>query len=164
MPEFADIYALASTRSEQAIIDFLDRFFPKRSESADEYEIPQYADSPRVVYDQVSDLIRHCCNETTEAYAVYWRAEDRAEHAMAFFLADGGLIVGISSPANEPRRVDAIAEELGNFLNTDEIIITYEELPPETTADFRSFFGSLPAHSGKTGRGQTSASPHRRVD
>lgn len=107
MPEYADIYALASRRTEQAVTEFLDHFLPDRVESAAEYEIPQYSDAPTTVFTQASDLIRYCCDNPNEVHAVYWRSETRPEHAMVFFYGDGGLIFGVSTPAEDrssPRR------------------------------------------------------------
>ena len=144
MPEYADIYALASKRTEQAVTEFLDHFLPERVESADEYEIPQYSDAPTTVYTKASDLIRHCCDSPNEVHTVYWRSEIQPEHAMVFFLGDGGLIFGVSTPAEDHRRIDLVAEDLGRFLNTEEVIVTYEDLPPESSEDFRSFFQGLP--------------------
>lgn len=152
MPEYADIYALASKRSGQAITEFLDHFLPERVESADEYEIPQYSDAPTTVFTKASNLIRYCCDNPIEVHAVYWRSENQPEHAMVFFLGDGGLIFGVSTPAEVHQRVDLVADELGRFLNTEEVIVTYEDLPPESTEDFRSFFQRLPTKPDETAR------------
>jgi len=39
---------------------FLNHFLPEREESADEYEFPQYSDSPRVVYTKSEDALKEC--------------------------------------------------------------------------------------------------------
>lgn len=152
MPEYADIYAVASNRTEQAITEFLDHFLPERVESADEYEIPQYSDAPTTVFTKALDLIRYCCDNPIEVHAAYWRSESQPEHAMVFFLGDGGLIFGVSTPAEVHHRVDMVAGELGRFLNTEEVIVTYEDLPPESAEDFRSFFQRLPTKPDETAR------------
>lgn len=152
MPEYADIYALARQRTEQAITDFLDHFLPGRVESADEYEIPQYSGSPTTVFTNSEDLIRHSCDNPKEVHSVYWRSNHQSERAMVFFLGDGGLILGVSTPAEDHHRVDWIADELGNFPDAEEVIVTYEDLPPESTEEFRSFFQSLPSHPDETAR------------
>ena len=152
MPEYADIYALASERTERAITEFLDHFLPGRVESADEYEIPQYSSSPTIVYTKASDLIRHCCDNSNEVHTVYWRSDIQPEHAMVFFLGDGGLIFGVSTPAEDHQRVDLVADNLGRFLNTEEVIVTYEDLPPESSEGFRSFFHGLPPLPDETAR------------
>jgi hypothetical protein len=152
MPEYADIYALASKRTEQAITDFLDHFLPGRIESADEYEIPQYSGSPITVYTHAEDLIRHCCGNPNEVHAIYWRSDQQSEYAMVFFLEDGGLIFGVSTPAEDRHRVDWIADELKRFLDAEGVIVTYEDLPPESTEEFVAFFQSLPSHPDDTAR------------
>lgn len=152
MPEYADIYALASNRTEQAITEFLDHFLPERVESADEYEIPQYSDAPTAVYTKASELIRHCCDNPNEAHTVYWRSENEPAHAMVFFLGDGGLIFGVSTPADDHNRINSVADDLGRFLNSEEVIVTYEDLPPESSEDFRSFLQSLPPKPDETAR------------
>ncbi len=152
MPEYADIYALPGERTEQVITEFLDHFLPDRVESADEHEIPQYSSSPTTVYTKASDLIRHCCDNPTEVHAVYWRSENQSEHAMVFFLRDGGLIFGVSTPAEDHRRVDSVADDFGSFLDTEEVVVTYEDLPPESSKDFHSFFQSLQPNPDETAR------------
>jgi len=152
MPEYADIYALASKRTEQVITAFLDHFLPDRVESADEYEIPQYSSSPTTIYTKASDIIRHCCDSATEVHAVYWRSESGSEHAMVFFLRDGGLIFGVSTPAEDHRKVDSITDDLGRFLDTEEVVVTYEDIPPESSEDFRSLFQSLQPNPDETAR------------
>jgi len=152
MPEYADIYALANNRTEQAITDFLDHFLPEHVESADEYEIPQYSDSPTVVYTKASDLIRHCCENVNEIHTLYWRSDYLPEHAMVFFLGDGGLIVGVSTPAEDHRRVDWVASELRRFIETERVIVTYEDLPPESATDFLAFFERPPSNPDDTAR------------
>lgn len=152
MPEYADIYALSSKRTEQAITEFLDQFLPERVDSSDEYEIPQFSSSPTIVYTKASELIRHCCDNPTEVHAIYWRSENQPEHAMVFFHEDGGLILGVSTPADDHHRVDLIAHDLGRFLKTEKVIVTYEGLPPESTVEFLSILKTLPPNPGETAR------------
>ncbi len=152
MPEYADIYALANQRSEELINRFLDRYMPLREESADEYWIPAYADSPKLILKNDKELIRYCCLHLNEAYGVYWRSKTVDENAHAFFLSDGGLILGLSIPANEYLRVDSASNDLMEFLSTDKVYVTYEDLPPETRNQFDRLFAALPAEPGKEAR------------
>ena len=152
MPEYADIYVLGSERTEQAIGDFLDHFLPSRIESADEYEIPQYSESPDVVYTKASDLIRHCCKNRNEVHTIYWRSDAQPEHVMIFFLRDGALIYGISTPADVHQQVDRVAADLGVFLDTEKVIVSYEDLPPESSEGFHAHYGSLPPNPGEAAR------------
>jgi hypothetical protein len=144
VPEYADIYVLGGKRSPEAIIGFLDHFLPSRRESADEYEVPQYSDAPDTVFKTAEELIAYCCQNPKEPHTIYWRSDAEDEHAEVFFLKDGGLIFGVSTPADNFSRVDEVCSKLGHFFDTEEIIVTYEDLPPESIDDFHSLFSHLP--------------------
>ena len=144
MPEYADIYVLGRKRCPDAIIGFLDHFLPSRRESADEYEVPQYSKAPHTVFNTADNLIAFCCQNPKEPHTSYWQSEAEDEHAEVFFLKDGGLIFGISTPADNHSKVDAVSNELVRFFDTDEVIVTYEDLPPASVHDFHSFFANLP--------------------
>ncbi|MDB5348119.1 MAG: hypothetical protein JWP89_6496 [Schlesneria sp.] len=160
MPEYADVYAIGGERAERAITGFLDCFLPSRAESADEYEIPQYSNSPTIVYRKASDLIRHCCTNQEEVHAIYWRSNEQPEHAMVFFLADGGVILGISTPAGNSERVDEIASDLERYIGSDNIFITYEDTPPESTQEFYALLNSLDSDPDELAR---ETRVHRRI-
>jgi hypothetical protein len=144
VPEYADIYVLGGKRCTNAIIDFLDHFLPSRRESADEYEVPQYSKTPYIVFNTADELIAYCCQNPKEPHTIYWQNDAEDEHAVILFLKDGGLVFGISTPADNHSKVDAVSNELGSFFGTDEVIVTYEDLPPESVDDFHSFFANLP--------------------
>jgi hypothetical protein len=144
VPEYADIYALGRKRTPDAIARFLDRFLPSRSESADEYEVLQYSETPHTIFRVADELIDYCCQNPKEPHAVYWRSNIGDEHAEVFFLADGGLIFGVSTPADNPSKVDTISNELERFFGTDEVFVTYEDLPPDSVGAFRVFLARLP--------------------
>jgi len=144
MPEYADIYVLGKKRSSDAIIAFLNHFLPSRRESADEYEVPQYSKAPHTMFNTANELITYCCQNPQETHAIYWQNITGEEHAGVFFLKDGGLIFGVSTPADNHSKVDAVSDDLGRFLDTGEVIVTYEDVPPESVNDFHSFFAHLP--------------------
>lgn len=103
MPEYLDIYVISDIRDENKVEAFLDFFFPEREESADEYEVPQFSESPDVVYSKAEDLVKYCsANENTE-HAIYWRAlnQRKPEHGMVFYLKDGHVIYGLSTDASD---------------------------------------------------------------
>ena len=160
MPEYADVYAIGGDRTERAITQFLDCFLPSRVESADEYEIPQYSDSPTIVYAKASDLILHCCTNRNEVHAIYWRSDEQPEHAMVFFLADGGVILGVSTPAENSKRVDQIASRLERYIGSDNVFITYEDTPPESTQEFCALLNSLDSSPDELAR---ETRVHRRI-
>lgn len=163
MPEYADIYVLGTKRSPDAIIAFLNHFLPARRESADEYEVPQYSKAPDTVLKTADELIAYCCQNPKEPHTIYWRSDAEDEHAEVFFLKDGGLIFGFSTPADNHSKVDAVSDDLGHFFGTNEVIVTYEDLPPESVADFHSFFARLPriddAESAEAARGTRAHRP-----
>jgi len=152
MPEMADIYALANERTERTIRDFLAQFLPSPIEIASEYEIPQYSRTPHTVFSIASELIRYCCEKQCETHSIYWRSDSVPENGMAFFLSDGGLVLGVSTQADNFARVDFVAAELGRFLGTEEVIVMYEDLPPETIDEFHAFFQGLTASPGEDAR------------
>ena len=160
MPEYADVYAIAGDRTERTITQFLDCFLPSRVESADEYEIPQYSDSPTNVYTKATDLILHCCANRNEVHAIYWRSNEHPEHAMVFFLADGGMILGVSTPSENFKRVDEIAIKLERFIGSDNVFITHEDTPPESIAEFLTLLNSLESAPDELARGTR---VHRRI-
>jgi len=86
MPEYADIYVISQKRDGNTISEFLDLFLPIRVESTDEYGIPQYSDSPEVVFNTAEQLIEFCCVNKLEEHAIYWRALEgkKPEHGMVF--------------------------------------------------------------------------------
>jgi hypothetical protein len=161
MPEYADIYVVEKRRTPESVNAFLEHFLPSRRESADEYCVPQYSESPVEIFTAAEALIAFCCQNPREPHAIYWHSTITPEHAMAFFLEDGGLICGISTPADNPRRVDAVAAELGRFLGTQDVLVTYEDLPPASVESFTSFVGQLPRASAKTARGMRA---HRAIN
>lgn len=144
MPEYADIYVLGRERSPEVIARFLDRFLPSRCEVADDYEVPQFSETPQKVFKTADELIHHCCRHSKEGHRIYWRSNVRDEFAEVHFLEDGGLIFGVSTPAQSHSRVDAVSSELERFFETDEIFVTYEDLPPDNVEAFKTFLASLP--------------------
>jgi hypothetical protein len=160
MPEYADIYALSKHRTVPAITAFLDAFLPSRIESADEYEIPQYSEAPTVVYTNAAEVIRHCCENRSEVHAIYWRTDARWEHAMVFFLADEGLILGVSTPAADASRVDQIAEQLSRHVGSDDVYVTYEDTSPDSIRDFNALLRDLDPNPTESHRGTR---VHRRI-
>ena len=116
--------------------------------------MPQHARSPDRTFVRAEEVIAHCCAHSREPYAVYWRdARDEVdEHAMVFFLGDGGVVFGFSTPAQDDRRVDAVARRLGDWFGTDRVMVTYEQLPPDSADAFEGVFAALPH-----GRGASSA-------
>ena len=143
MPEYADIYGLSETRTQGEIQRFLDRFLPSRIESADEYEVPQYSNSPHTVFQSADQLITYCCENPTQVHAIYWRSDSVPRHGEVFFLSDGNLIFGISTPSEDHVSVDTTARDLCSFLSSCDVFVTYEDVPPQSALAFRSVLRGL---------------------
>ena len=140
MPEYADIYILAPERTPQVVANFLDAFIPDREEAAAEYEIPQYSASPAIIFSHSQELIDYCCSHPQEVHTVYWRANrnQKPEHAMAFFLKDANLILGVSTDAEDHSYIDDIVSKLKRYFGTDDVLMRYEECPPESKEAFKA--------------------------
>ena len=139
MPEYADIYVLSEARNRAAIDAFLDAFVVEREEAADEYEVPQYSDSPKCVFQRAGDLVDYCCSNPREVHAIYWRSVGGAkpEYAMVFFLSDEHIVFGISTDGTEERSVRILFERLKQHFDSDEALLCYETGPPESADAFR---------------------------
>ena len=137
MPDSADVYVLAPARDAVTLDRFLARYLPARAEMADEYEVPQYAARPTVVYRHATDLLIHLFARPAEPHAVYWRstAAGDPDQAMAFFTTDAALILGLSCVPEDDSRW--LADLLG-FAGTGVGYIDYAAPPPDTVAGFRA--------------------------
>lgn len=131
MPEYSDIYAISDRRDEKTVEKFLNCFLPEREESADEYEIPQFSESPDIVYTKAEDLIKYCStNENTE-HAIYWRAlnQRKPEYGMVFYLKDGNVIYGLSTDASESTFAEELLVRLKSHLGSSLGYIGHEASP-----------------------------------
>jgi hypothetical protein len=86
---FFDVYTLVPARTASAVERFLARFAPAREPSADEYEVPHYADPPPATFRTAAELVAHCAAHPTEPHAVYWRSLVAGDRP----LAVGGQVV-----------------------------------------------------------------------
>lgn len=138
MAEYADIYALSAQRTEEFVDAFAARFMPEREETADEFEVPQYA-RPEQVFRASSELIRYCCQRPAQVHAVYWRNVHDSEpaHAMVFFLPDGYVVFGLSVRAHDELSVQRLFAELRSFVGTADAYVAHEALPGATAEEFR---------------------------
>jgi hypothetical protein len=136
----ADCYVLTDKRTKEFIFSFLEKFLPDRDESADEYEIPQYSDSPIVTYKTANNLIDHLIKNKIDIHTIYWRNNNHEaiQQAMCFFTNDGQLIVGLSCQTKHPDTSieDKYFKDLQNFCNSDMGYITYEEPAIHNATEF----------------------------
>ena len=134
MPFLFDIYALAPERTDPAIKQFLSHFVPSRERAADEYQVPEYSDSPTSVFDSPEKLILHCCQNPEAESRAYWRnlAANEPRHAHIFFLPDGGLVFGLSIATEDEIIANRWLSELLSFTGATYGYCT-GECPPENS-------------------------------
>ncbi len=141
MPEYADIYVLAKDRSIRSAENFLDEFLPKRENSADEYELPQYADDPEEIYPVPLPVLKQCESNSSLEYRFYWRATNhrKPEHAIIIYLNDGEVVYGVSTDASDEEFVSSIYREMKEYLGTECGFVGYEHCPDfNNLAEFES--------------------------
>ena len=137
MPDFADIYVLSKSRSSEAVLAFLETFAKSREETAEDYEIPQYSESPKQVFGNAESLIEHCCVNANEPHAIYWRiSSSQAAHAMVFFLSDGHVIFGLSVDSENEVGISKLQRKLIEHTQSSQSLITWERPPPDSAVEF----------------------------
>lgn len=131
MPPYFDVYVISEKRNRETVEEFLNKFLPVREESADEYEFPQYADSPDVVYTKTGEALEKCISEKSTEYGLYWRALEnkKPEHAMVFFLNDGNVIYGLSTDDAYPEYAAELLRKMKSLLNCSLGYIGHEASP-----------------------------------
>jgi hypothetical protein len=130
-----DVYALSPDRSRESVLRFLDRFLPRRSESAADYVVPNNSDLPEFHFDNAAELLAHLETHPRQSHAIYWLSEmpDDPRCAMAFPTSDGQMVYGLSVEENERR----FLADLMAFLNTADGYIDVETPPPDSAAAFQ---------------------------
>jgi hypothetical protein len=138
MGGFHDLYALAPQRTADAVAVFLAQFVPQRVESADEYEVPQFADEPKLRCNSADELIAYCVEHEHEQHVIYWRSLGSGDpfHAIVAFTSDGGLIFGLSVVNDTDHWLEALSTAVGSSV----CIRLEEQPPPISTAEFWEFW------------------------
>ena len=137
MPDFADIYVLSKNRDKASILTFLESFACFREQSADEYEVLQYAQSPARIFRTPEELIDHCCHHKEECHAIYWRVlANEASHAMLFFLSDGHVIYGLSVDSEKQASIDRLRDQMTETLEASPPLVLWECAPPDSATEF----------------------------
>jgi hypothetical protein len=131
MPEYSDIYVISEKRDSETVTKFLNHFLPEREESADEYEIPQYSDSPELILTKANELVEYCCNNKSTEHAIYWRGlnQRKPEHGMIFYLQDGNVIYGLSTDASDSKFANELLLNLKEHVGTNLGYIGHEASP-----------------------------------
>jgi len=131
---FYDVYGLAPHRTAETVAQFLSKLVPQRAESADEYEVPQFADQPEIIFDSAESLIAHCVEHLNVPHIIYWRSlvDGDPANAIAAFTVDGALILGLSV-SSDP---EYWLSEILVAINGDDGVILFEKAPPSSLLEF----------------------------
>jgi hypothetical protein len=134
-----DLYTLAPERSATTVARFLDHFIPNREESAADYAMPQYSRNPSMILTNADDAFQYSVANRSAAQRIYGhrlgQGEPRSAHV--FFLADGGLILGLSIEESTEARWQWWLEQLKQFVGSPFGYYVCETPPAESIADFR---------------------------
>lgn len=134
MPGYSDVYVLAPERSASFVSRFLDAFAPNRTFSADEFSVH---DSGRELSFTSYDAAVEYCSTSLASASLYWRnLSPPPDHVMAFFLADGHLLLGVST--SEKEAISTLAS-LRQFCGpASRGYIVFEEPPPDNAIAFHA--------------------------
>lgn len=126
-----DIYVLSKKRDKVSIELFLNKYLPQREECAEDYAIPQFSQSPEILFSRDHELIEYCEKNTHIKHAIYWWGLDNGtlHRAMVFFLMDGCIVYGLSTSGNNMEFPKKVLQDLKNYLGSNHGYITYEEPP-----------------------------------
>lgn len=136
---FADCYVLAHRRTREFIMAFLDQFLPRREEYTDEYEVPQFAEHPVIVFQTAGQLLDYLEHAPHTVHAVYWYnpQEEQLRAAMCLFTSDGQVIVGLTCESHYPddHIEQGYLQALMDYCRSPVGLIEYEKPAPKDTAD-----------------------------
>jgi hypothetical protein len=138
---FTDVYVLSAKRSKADVLHFLDRFLPARTELAEEYLVPQYADRPQACFDTAEQLLDHLHAHPDQAHAVYWASVSPGDprYAMVFPTVDGQMVYGLSVERDGRK----FLADLKVHLESSKGYIDFENPPPDNAADFEALAADL---------------------
>lgn len=144
MTEYIDCYWLVDSRKSSLCHDFLNKFLPTREESAEDYPVPIFSDSPTHTFTDVNKLLDYLEKNESEDYSIYWNNLEETsvyKHAMVFHTDDGKMILGISLEGNSLHDKSTIGhfKELGEFLGGSIGCMKIDEVPPSNSQEFIEF-------------------------
>ncbi|MEM6886392.1 MAG: hypothetical protein AAF571_15330 [Verrucomicrobiota bacterium] len=136
MPYYSDCYVHVDSRSSKLGIRLIKTFLPDGAlESAEEYFIPQYAESPKHTFSKAVDLMNYLEKHPDETHSIYWTSlKDQNPIQVNIHYIDTGTILGVAVPSETEE--DQILERLKSAFNTDCGYITHEAPPPSTLDEF----------------------------
>jgi hypothetical protein len=144
MSFYADCYILVASRSPTLAKRLCEIFAPGGvEESAVNYHIPQFCNTPHVVFTEASQLMEYLAEHPHEKQSIYWRTKNpsNALHVNVFYTNDGAMILGVACPHST--REEEILDSLKNEFSTTCGYITYECPPPDSTCEFMALVKSF---------------------
>jgi hypothetical protein len=131
-----DIYVLAPERTKTAVQRFLAKFLPYRKQTATEFEVPEFSNSPAIVFMTTEEVIDYCCVHPNASQRIYWLNSGKLDPQSAhlYFLLDGGMVFGLSVAEGNEYVWNQWLIELRSFTGAAYGYWT-GECPPEDTLD-----------------------------
>lgn len=130
-----EVYVVCAARTVEMATQFLNRFVPNRSQTAQDYVYPELSDNSECIFSSADELIKKLVAEPSESYGIYWDREDDGDpfQAMLFFTADGGLIAGLATKSpNIANVLLSLSEVVGGHFG----LAIHEEPPPDLMSEF----------------------------
>ena len=133
-----DIYVLAPKRTALEVELFLDRFLPSRERTAIDYPVPEYSDSSDVIFETPEELATYCEEHLVTDQRVYWlnRSSCDPHSAHVYYLADGGLVFGLSVATTIESDWNCDLEEMQKYTGASCGYWIAESPPKETVVEF----------------------------
>ena len=133
-----DVYVLVKIRSVDIILAFLNKFLPGYKETADEYEIPQYSNNPKIIFTKDSELMKYCAENINEVHTIYWGNKENMDpqNAMVFYTNDAHIILGLAIEDDDYAL--ELLDKMKMFLKSDIGCIMVETPPPQNSMEFRN--------------------------
>jgi len=130
-----EIYVLCRSRSKAVAIRFLDAFAGSRTQVAEDFPYPEFADEPEITYATPLDLIERLENEHDSSYSIYWdcHSEDEPEQVMLFFTSEGRMIVGVGGPKES---IESSLQKIATLVDGEYGYVTSGSCPPDTRDEF----------------------------
>ncbi len=143
MGYLADIYVIQKSRSKSKVIEFLDRFLPRRSLSSQDFYLPQDKLDPDLNSQNETSLLEFMEKNPLKSCSLYWANGDKSNpnrHGMVFYTTDACTIFGISrnasTNADDTINEDECLSEMLSFFETTLGYIAYESPPVNSYNEF----------------------------
>lgn len=93
-----DLYVLSDHRDMETVAAFANKYLSGLVEAAENYPVPQNADTHHIVYNDIFSLVSAAISDPTLQYSLYFRnpvPDNCIRTAMLFFTQDGRLVAGL---------------------------------------------------------------------